>query len=222
MSLLVLCVAYLCDTGPPIISMNTNMISNITSTSFVVLLDEVDDADWFNVLWWEDGGSARENITTQTSITIRGLTPNTKYYVNITAGNICGSVINNDTLSVTTLMIESPVSILTVMTTATTMANSLAVFRSTIYTPPTPTGNRITLHIILHVCISFTIIKLFLVHMTYGMYSVCIKSDDLWLVVTPIDDCVVHHNSSQVNSTILIKACLCMCIHISSQLCTCI
>jgi len=34
--------------------------SDITSTSFVVQWDEVDDADWFNVLWWEDGGSARE------------------------------------------------------------------------------------------------------------------------------------------------------------------
>ena len=73
--------------------MNTILISNITSISFVVQLDEVYDADWFNVFWREDGVSARENITTQTSITIRGLTPNTKYYVNITAGNICGSVI---------------------------------------------------------------------------------------------------------------------------------
>ena len=136
--------------------MNTNMISNITSTSFVVLLDEVDDADWFNVLWWEDGGSARENITTQTSITIRGLTPNTKYYVNITAGNICGSVVNNDTLSVTTLMIGSPVhtgilTILTMITTTTTMPNSLTMSSSTISSTPTPTGSRIILQIILHV-----------------------------------------------------------------------
>ena len=163
MSLLVLCVAYLCDTGPPIISMNTNMISNITSTSFVVLLDEVDDANWFNMLWWEDGSSAREDITTQTSITISGLTPNTKYYVNITAGNICGSVVNSDILSFTTLMIESPVPILTMMTTKTSMPNSLTMSSAAISTTPIPTGSRIILHII---CTSLIIIKLYVVHIS--------------------------------------------------------
>ena len=127
--------------------MNTNMISNITSTSFVVLLDEVDGADWFNVLWWDDGGSARENITTRTTITIIGLTPNTKYYVNITAVNICGSFVNSDILSVTTVMIGLPVptGIITMITTMTTMSNSLTMSSSTISTTPTPTGSRIIL-----------------------------------------------------------------------------
>ena len=179
-------VTFIYDTGPPIISMNTNMISNITSTSFVVLLDEVDDADWFNVLWWEDGGSARENITTQTSITIRGLTPNTKYYVNITAGNICGSVVNNDILSVTTLMIGSPVPIVTMMTTATTMSNSLTMSSSTIITSSTgitfctttkPSGGKITLH-------------LYTTHSVYGI--VCVSKVTICVSANAVSIVHVH------------------------------
>jgi len=140
--------------------MNTILISNITSTSFVVQWDVVDDTDWFNVLWWEDGGSVRENITTRTSITIRGLAPNTKFNVNITAGNICGSVVNSDILSVTTLMIESHVPVLTLMTTTATMSNSLTMITSSTMISSTarPSG---TVYMVQHIIL-------------------CIQSDYLW------------------------------------------
>jgi len=134
---------FVYDTGPP---MNIRF-SDITSTSFVVQWDEVVDADWFNVLWWEDGGSTRENITTRTNITIRGLTPNTKYFVSIAAGNICGSVVNSDILSVTTLIIGSPVPILTVITIATTMSTMITSSTMiTFCTTARPSDGKITLH----------------------------------------------------------------------------
>ena len=41
-------ILYVYDTGPSSISMNTILISNITSISFVVQLDEVYDADHVN------------------------------------------------------------------------------------------------------------------------------------------------------------------------------
>ena len=133
---------YVYDTDPPNVPMKSIVISNITSSSFVVQLDEMESAEWLDVIWWEDGSTARESITTQTSTTIRGLISNTKYNVIITAGNNCGSVAN---LSVTTLMVGSPVPILTMMTTTTTMSNSLTMSSSTISATTTPTGSRIIL-----------------------------------------------------------------------------
>ncbi|XP_065910714.1 tyrosine-protein kinase receptor TYRO3-like isoform X2 [Dysidea avara] len=91
----------LISTGPPGTPMNIR-VSNITSTSFVVQWDEVDDVHWYIVNWKDDGGSVRESTTSLTSHTITQLSPNTTYNVTVTTGNICGSGPVSDILIVTT------------------------------------------------------------------------------------------------------------------------
>jgi len=113
-------------------------VSDITSTSFVVHWDEVDDANQYHINWSSAGASSRE-VTSQTSYTITGLIPNTTYYVTITSVNSCGFFTDNYTLSVTTPMIGSPVPVIT--TTGLTIPNSFMT--SSIITRPT--GSRITL-----------------------------------------------------------------------------
>jgi len=70
-------------------------VSNITSTSFVVLWDEVDDADWYSVRWRNRYhiGSARE---TTTSYNLTRLTPNRSYNVTVIAINTCGPGTSSD------------------------------------------------------------------------------------------------------------------------------
>jgi len=116
--------------GPPDTPMNITVI-DITSTSFVIQWKEVDDANQYYINWSSAGDGSRE-VTSQTSCTITGLIPNTTYYVTITSVNSCGFVIDNYTLSVTTLMIGSPVPVITTMLTT---PNSFMI--SCIITRPT-------------------------------------------------------------------------------------
>ena len=109
---------YLDTTGPPGTPMNIR-VSNITSTSFVVQWDEVDDADHYIVNWRGDG-SVRESTTSRTSHTISHLSPNTTYNVTVTAGNICGSGTVSDILIVTSnvaILIGPSITTLSLVTT---------------------------------------------------------------------------------------------------------
>jgi len=114
---------YILVTGPP---MNIT-INNITSTSFVVHWDEVGDAYQYNVRWRKGSGSVRA-VTSQTSLNITGLIPNTAYNVTINAVNKCGS---GNSISVTTSTIES---LVPEMTSTTTTLSSTRI---------PPTGNVI-------------------------------------------------------------------------------
>ena len=105
------------------------LVGNITSASFVVQWDEVDDADYYIVNWRDDGGSVRKSTTSQTSITITQLSPDTTYSVTVTAVNICGSGTASDILIVTTnvgLLVELSTSS-SVMTTSSTMSSMVAM-----------------------------------------------------------------------------------------------
>jgi len=64
--------------------------SGISNASFIVLWDEVDDADRYFVNWRSGHGVAREAITSRTSHNLTGLIPNTTYYATVTASNSCG------------------------------------------------------------------------------------------------------------------------------------
>jgi len=83
--------------------------SNITKTSFVVQWDEVDDADGYSVKWRvngdKNGNDGKSGVSTSnTSHTIRELTPNTSYSVTVTAKNGCGNSNISNSLLVTTNM----------------------------------------------------------------------------------------------------------------------
>jgi len=91
-------------TGPPGIPMNIRY-NHVTSASFVVQWDEVDDADHYLVNWRSGGSKAREAATSQTSHTITGLAPNTTYYVTVIAVNGYGQS-NTSSSIVTTNEIE--------------------------------------------------------------------------------------------------------------------
>jgi len=143
---------YSSVTGPPGTPTNITFI-NIASKSFAVQWEEVDDAEQYFVNWSNaNGGSGSETAMSQKSHIIAGLIPNTTYNVTITAWNSCGFGIDSYTISGTTLMDESPVSMLTMMTTATlTMPNSLTMSSYAVITSFTmiPTGNRYcTVHIL--------------------------------------------------------------------------
>ena len=75
-------------TDPPGAPMNIRF-SDITSTSFVVHWDEVDDAELYIVNYRVDGGSVNEAPTQRTSRTITQLSSNTTYTVTVIA-NTCG------------------------------------------------------------------------------------------------------------------------------------
>ena len=107
--------------------------SEITSTSFDIQWDKVDDADWYIVIWRDDGGSVNQSTT---SVTVPQLSPNTTYSVTVTAGNLCGSGTASDILNVTTnvtLLVGSSISpsslSSSVITTASTI-NSMATLAS--------------------------------------------------------------------------------------------
>ncbi|XP_065890845.1 uncharacterized protein [Dysidea avara] len=107
-------------TGPPGTPINIR-VSEISSTSFVVQWDEVDDADHYIVNWRDDGGSVRESTTSLISITITQLSPNTTYNVTVTAGNICGSGTVSDILIVTsnvTLLVGPSITTLSLVCTS--------------------------------------------------------------------------------------------------------
>ena len=129
----ILCM-YVYATDPPGIPMNIR-VNDINSTSFVVQWDEVDDVGNYSVDWKDDGGMIGETKTSQTSITITQLTPNTTYNVTVTAGNICGFGTVSDiliaTTNVTLLIVPSVLS--SVMTITSTIAIPIP--------PPTPSGN---------------------------------------------------------------------------------
>ena len=111
---------YLDTTGPPGTPINIR-VSEISSTSFVVQWDEVDDADHYIVNWRDDGGSVRESTTSLISITITQLSPNTTYNVTVTAGNICGSGTVSDILIVTsnvTLLVGPSITTLSLVCTS--------------------------------------------------------------------------------------------------------
>ena len=118
----------ICTTGPPGTPMNIR-ISGITSTSFVVQWDEVDDAKLYCVQWRDDGGSvrSRESKPPRTSITITQLSPNTTYNVTayVTAGNICETGPVSDILIVTTNMtiLVGPLSSMLTMATPTSSSS---------------------------------------------------------------------------------------------------
>ncbi|XP_065897604.1 mucin-17-like isoform X2 [Dysidea avara] len=115
------------SSGPPGTPMNIRF-HDITSTSFVVQWDEVDDADHYIVNWRDDGGSVRESTRLLASITITQLSPNTTYSVTVTAGNICGSGTVSDILIVTTdvtLLVGPSISSSVRITTYTRMLSSL-------------------------------------------------------------------------------------------------
>ena len=78
--------------------------SDITSTSFVVQWDVVDDTDLYSVTWRTGRlNSSRETATSQTSRTVTGLTPNTTYAVTIAAFNtVCGRGSESDVVMVIT------------------------------------------------------------------------------------------------------------------------
>ncbi|XP_065911030.1 uncharacterized protein [Dysidea avara] len=107
------------------------LVSNITSTSFVVQWDEVNGADYY-IVNWRGGSNVRESIS-QTSIIITQLSPNTTYNVTVTAGNICGSGRVSDILIVTTngpsissvTTTTSSISSMVAMATTTTLSSSM-------------------------------------------------------------------------------------------------
>ena len=119
-------------TGPPGIPLNIRF-SNITSTSFVVQWDEVDDADQYDITVKRKGNETATSQTSHTSRTVTGLTPNTIYELTVIATNGCGrSAMSNSTFMVTpnvTTFIRPSVSVMM----------SSVVDRAT-----TPTGNNIT------------------------------------------------------------------------------
>ena len=74
--------------------------SDITNASFVVQWNDVDGANGYIVKWRDgDDGEAKAS---QTSCTVRGLTPNTIYHVTVTARNICGRGASSNFFVVTT------------------------------------------------------------------------------------------------------------------------
>ena len=111
--------------APPGTPMNI-IVSNTTSTSFVVQWNKVDDVFWYFVNLSYDGGSVNESSQT-TSQTITGLTPGTMYCVTVTATNSCGR--SSDFIIATTLIKPSTPSSSFVIT-ATMVSMSLT----------TPTG----------------------------------------------------------------------------------
>jgi len=112
-------------------------VSDVTSTSFVVLWDEADDTDWYNISWWIEGCRGRENIITSlTSCIITGLVPNTTYHVRITTLNSCRLGSAGYTFAITTLMIGSVIPMMSTTPNSFTMCS---------FTTARPTGSRITL-----------------------------------------------------------------------------
>ncbi|XP_065910776.1 receptor-type tyrosine-protein phosphatase H-like isoform X2 [Dysidea avara] len=111
--------------GPPGTPLNIR-ISGITSTSFVVQWDEVDDAKLYCVQWRDDGSSvrSRESNPSRTSITIKQLSPNTIYNVTVTVGT-CRSGTVSDFLIVTTnvTILVGPLSSLLTMATPTSSSS---------------------------------------------------------------------------------------------------
>ena len=125
----------------------------------------MDDVDCYIVNWTDDDSSFEES-TSLTNITITQLTPNTTYYVTVTAVNICGTGPVSDTFMVITnmiLVIRPSVPTSMGMTTAQTTSSStttattfLTTLKATTTTPTTtttttpttttPTGNKITLN----------------------------------------------------------------------------
>ena len=113
--------------------------TNITNTSFVVQWDEVDDADQYTVNWRSDG-NAKEAFTTRTSCTVRELTPNTTYYVTVTARNSCGHGASNNFLNVKTSGLNTLVTpLLSSMASSTSSTN---VYNPSTITTPTGTYVR--------------------------------------------------------------------------------
>jgi len=146
--------------------MNIRVI-NITSTSFVVQWNEVDDTNQYYINWSSAGDSSRGVTTSQTSHTMTGLIPNTTYYVTIISVNSCRFVTD---LSVTTLMVGSLVPTLTMITTTTLTIPNSFMMSSIIMRP---TGSNITLYAY---CISLTNIKGIIDGLTCSVCSVCIKN----------------------------------------------
>jgi len=122
-------------TGLPGTPMNIRC-SDVTSTSFVVHWDEVDNADQYFVNW-KIGDIAREAIISQTSHSIAGLTPNATYYVTVSAANSCGQ---SDTGSSTVTTNEIELS--STITTNKIEPSSTVMFITTM-----PSGN-----LIVHIC----------------------------------------------------------------------
>jgi len=136
-------------TGPPGIPMNIRY-DHVTSVSFVVHWDEVDDADKYLVNWRRSGGKAREATTLQTLRTITGLTPNTTYDVTVFAINSCGqSVTSSDVFIVTTNEIEpsSPVTINEIEPSSTVTTNEIELSSTVMSITTMPSGN-----LIVHIC----------------------------------------------------------------------
>ena len=126
---------YLDTTGPPGTPINIR-VSEISSTSFVVQWDEVDDADYYIVNWRNDGGSVRESTTSLTSTIITQLTPNTTYNVTVTAGNICGSGRVSDILIVNTnvtLLVGPSITTLSLVTSSTMMLLTASTSSALVY-----------------------------------------------------------------------------------------
>jgi len=121
--------------GPPGIPMNIRY-NHVTSTSFVVQWDEVDDADQYLVNWRSGSSEAREATTSQTSHTITGLTPNTTYDVTVFAINGCGQSDTGSTVTINEIEPSSPVT-----------AKEIELSSTVMYITTMPTGN-----LIVHVC----------------------------------------------------------------------
>jgi len=148
-------------TGLPGIPMNIRY-NYVTSASFFVYWDEVDDANKYLVNWRigsssSSSGEVREATILQTSHIITGLTPNTTYYVTVFAINSCGeSATGSEIFIVTTNEIEpsspvttneiepsSPITINKIEPSSTVTANEIEPSSTVMSITTMPTGNLI-------------------------------------------------------------------------------